>query len=177
MSRFSRLSNQIKEEVKQASIIIKDEENKCFIENFSIKLNENNFSDERINLKIKHKNEDVWESNCSPGEITEMLVQTDSNFDQNESIFLYLESENFASQWHRLEKIGKKLIFKDGKNIVLYRKRYAILEYEFYKGTDTNFRGREPNFKGVEILGHWESLPGFGRDWQVWQKSGRWSLG
>ena len=134
---------------------------------------------EAVRLSVEYNNRTVWEDTVlAPGEY-ELLVKPDTNFQEdpppgysrNDHIYLYLRSANYAAQWHTLERDGRELRFTDSSRLKMYRKKYAVIEYEFYQGDDSNFEGRTPTYAGTAAVGHWGNLPGFNQDWQIWQGS------
>jgi hypothetical protein len=139
----------------------------------------------QVRLWVRYNHRIVWEGTASvPGQV-DLTIHADTDFNEeprpgsvaDETIYLYISSDTYASQWHRLQRSGGRLVFRDDKNIRLYRKKYVIVEYAFFQGDDPEFAGRTPTFSGVAAVGHWGSLPGFRSDWQVWQGSssgGRW---
>jgi hypothetical protein len=87
--------------------------------------------------------------------------------DGNYLVFFF--APGYAGQW-------QPLTVKQGKaepeeiTAKLFRKRYVVLRYAF-----NTSGGRELSGKGVTegraAVAHWEGLPYFQQDWQIWQQS------
>jgi len=158
---------------------IESASNQYQIDKLFIKLEDPQSKKENIRLYVKYNNKTIWEGTTEAPGTAELLINVATDFDEeppkgrarNSPIYLYIESDNYATQWHMLEKSGNQLNFRNDSRIKLYRKKYVIIEYEYYKGDDNDFSGREPTYKGIAAIGHWGSLPGFNSDWQIWQGS------
>lgn len=125
-----------------------------------------------IHLYLKNDSKIIWEKEVEVPDNFELDFSQVSLVNEDKGVLLYFKSDYYASQWKRLEKINGTFKFKKGDNKVkLFRKKYAIIEYEFYQGENRNFKDREPTAKGVVAVSHWGQLPHFGSDWQIWQGS------
>ncbi len=140
---------------------------------------------EELQLRLKYNNRDLWKGSATSGSVIDLPISVDTNFNEEPkkgyarsgSIYLYIESKNYATQSHVLKKTGGKLSLQTTEPIKLHRKKYVIIEYAFYPGDEPDFTGREPLHSGVAAVGHWGALPGFGPDWKVWQgtaQTGHW---
>lgn len=147
------------------------------LERFEVSLE--NGKPESIRMYLKYNYRTVWEGRADvPGEVdlrlnadTDFLEEPREGSVRDDAIYLYIESEAHATQWHRLQRSGDTLVFSKPTGIRLYKKRFAIVEYAFYQGDDPDFAGRTPTHAGVAAVGHWGRLPGFRHDWQIWQGS------
>lgn len=141
--------------------------------------------EQSVKLGVEYCGRRVWTGTApSPGTVRVPLeAATDFNapprrgYPAPERIFLYVESDACAGQWHYLRKDGEVLVPERPGPIQLRKRKYAVVEYAFYQGDDPRFEGREPTFSGVAAVGHWGALPGFehdtlfwmgGRDGQLW---------
>lgn len=134
---------------------------------------------QELQLRIRYNNRDVWTGAANARDAVDLHIGADTDFNEeprkgyakSDNIYLYIESKDYAPQWHLLERAGNSLGLQDTGPIKLHRQKYVIIEYAFYAGDETNFAGREPLRVGVAAVGHWGKLPGFSHDWQVWQGS------
>jgi len=132
-----------------------------------------------LQIKVKYNHREVWQRKVrlADGDLTEIDFRAETDFDEeskpgysdDQSIYLYLECDQFASQWITLDRDGEILSPKKPGRIKLYKKRFAVVEYAYYEGDNPDFSNREPTQSGVKTLGHWDRLPGFRVDWQIWQ--------
>jgi len=97
------------------------------------------------------------------------LVEVDLSEVPDGDCTVYFESPEYAGQWH-------ELIIKNGKaeprtiKAKLCRRRYVVLRYAFNISGGRELTGSDIE-EGRVAVSHWGSLPYFGQDWQVWQKS------
>ena len=132
---------------------------------------------QELRLRINYNHREVWAGSANSGAFIDVPIHVDTDFNEepkkgyakSDAIYLYIESRDYASQWHYLTRSGDKLSLQRNDQLKLHRKKYLVVEYAFYPGDDPNFEGREPLHSGVAALGHWGALPGFRHDWQVWQ--------
>jgi hypothetical protein len=83
--------------------------------------------------------------------------------------FIFFSSPGYAAQWQTLAvKQGKAE--PDKIKAKLFRKRYVVLRYAFNTSGGREFSGKGVT-EGRVAVSHWESLPYFQQDWQIWQKS------
>ncbi len=131
---------------------------------------------EKQNIKLwmvdTSDNKLIWNSSIqAPGtfdisDLPKKVVFPDKDF------YLFLESDRYVSQAHRLTKVdGQLLFFKNIDSIKLSLKRYAVIEYAFFEGNNTEFTGREPTTSGLVTVGPGGSLPHFGRNLRFGERS------
>jgi len=145
------------------------------IEPFNITLD--GAGEEQLRLSLEYNYRTIWEGvSLAPGQIslcitanTDFAESPSDGYAEDECIYIYIRSEHYATQWHLLRLKDGALSLDGSPHIELYRKRYAIIEYEYYAGDDRSFDGRTPTHSGIAAVGHWGELPGFGSDWQIWQ--------
>jgi hypothetical protein len=100
---------------------------------------------------------------------TNLLLHTSSL--TNGQHYIYLEAEGYAKQWRKIN-VTNGVPTPNLVNVTLYQKRYVVMSYAFNLLGSTNVT---PGSVGVETgryaVAHWGTLPHFGEDWQVWQRS------
>jgi hypothetical protein len=83
--------------------------------------------------------------------------------------FVFFSSPGYAAQWQTLTvKQGK--VEPGTIKVKLFRKRYVVLRYVFNTSGGREFSGNHIK-EGRVAVAHWGSLPYFGQDWQIWQRS------
>ena len=142
------------------------------VEPFKITLHPAPAEDEEIHLKLESINnrEDIFlDQTLTVKNQLEIYLPAIRIKGREEKLRLRIKSKNYSAQWHILELSKSVFMFRAGGNIDLHKKRYAILQYAFYKGDERNLTKRKPTYQGTLAVGHWGKLSGSSVDWQVWQ--------
>ena len=103
-------------------------------------------------------------SDVLPG-LTEVAISGASDGDY----YVYFASPGYSPQF-RYFTVEKGKIEKPERKVTLFRKRYVVLHYAFNMRGGREFSGKNVE-EGRAAVSQWGTLPYFGEDWQIWQKS------
>jgi serine/threonine protein kinase len=81
--------------------------------------------------------------------------------------YAYFSSPGFATQWQMLT-IKDHQLAPSSLKVELFRQRQVVIRYAFNPTGGRDLTGTNV-LTGLLTLSHWEKLPCFGEDWQIWQ--------